>query len=406
MICYSNYTRTTGIFAPVVEGALMRRLVRGLVGAVATLVSLTGLPYAIYLLLAKAWNPQGSPAQKQPAEPTVSIVLPTYNEERIVENKLRDIVSLDYPMEKVEVVIVDSSDDDTREIIRSFFADRQTPELTLLEEDERRGLAPALNDAYAAASNEMVVKTDCDSKVAADALREAAANLADPDVGAVTGRNVDVLGGSDVEEGYRDVQATIQTLESHLDSTLIFHGPFSAFENREIVPIDPDSIADDTELALKIRRNGKRVVFDPAIRYKEASHSAFNKRRSQKDRRAMGLIRLLLRNRDMLGRYGLYGGVVLPFNWWFMLISPWLMAVGIGLATILGLVVAGPFGLVVPASVGAFTLLGSRDKLGSLQAVYAVFDTQVSLLFAAVKLWRGEGSAVWDVDEELRDLYE
>ena len=398
--------QTVGVFVPVIERAGMRRLVRGLLSSVIALVSLTGLPYAIYLLLAKVWNPQGSPADKRPAEPTVSIVLPTYNEERIVENKLRDIVSLDYPMAKIEVVVVDSSDDDTREIVRRFFADRQAPQLTLLEEDERRGLAPALNDAYDAASNEMVVKTDCDSKLAVDSLREAAANLADPDVGAVTGRNVDVLGGSEVEEGYRDVQATIQTLESHLDSTLIFHGPFSAFANDEIVSIDPDSIADDTELALKIRRNGKRVVFDPDIKYKEASHSAFGKRRTQKDRRAMGLLRLLLRNRDVLGRYGLYGSVVLPFNWWFMLVSPWLVAAGVGLATVLGFVVAGPVGLLVPASVGLVTLLGSRERLGSLQSVYAVFDTQVSLLFAAVKLWRGEGSAVWDVDEELREAYE
>ncbi|MBB6644709.1 glycosyltransferase [Halobellus ruber] len=384
----------------------MRRLVRRFLGSVVALLSLTGLPYVVYLLLAKVWNPHGSPADKRRAEPTVSIVLPTYNEERIVENKLRDIVSLDYPMAKIEVVVVDSSDDDTREIVREFFADREAPELTLLEEDERRGLAPALNDAYAAASNEMVVKTDCDSKLAPDALREAAANLADSDVGAVTGRNVDVLGGSDVEEGYRDVQATIQTLESHLDSTLIFHGPFSAFENDEIVPIDPDSIADDTELALKIRKNGKRVVFDPEIRYKEASHSAFGKRRTQKDRRAMGLIRLLLQHRDMLGRYGLYGGVVLPFNWWFMLVSPWLLAASIGLTTVLGLATAGPLGLIIPSGISIFTVLGSRDKLGPLQSVYAVFDTQVSLLFAAVKLRRGEGSAAWEVDEELRDVYE
>jgi len=63
-------------------------------------------------------------------------------------------------MEKVEVVIVDSSDDDTREIIREFFAERDAPSLTLIEEDERRGLAPALNDAYAATENDMIVKTD------------------------------------------------------------------------------------------------------------------------------------------------------------------------------------------------------------------------------------------------------
>ena len=384
----------------------MRRYVRMLLSSILLLLSITGLPYVVYLFLAKLWNPQGSPADKRAAEPTVSIVLPTYNEERIIENKLQDIVALDYPMEKIEVVIVDSSDDDTRELIRDFFAERTTPTLTLIEEDERRGLAPALNDAYDAAANEMVVKTDCDSKLAPDVLREAAANLADPDVGGVTGRNVDVLGGSDVEEGYRDIQATIQTLESHLDSTLIFHGPFSAFENSEIVPIDPDSIADDTELALKIRKGGKRVVFDPAIQYKEASHSAFGKRRSQKDRRAMGLLRLLFQYRDMLGRYGLYGSIVLPFNWWFIFVSPWLLVVCLGLTTVFGVVVAGPLGLMVPASVGMFTALGSRDRLGLLQPVYAVFDTQVSLVFATMKLLRGEGSAVWEIDEELRDVYE
>ncbi|WP_410764650.1 glycosyltransferase [Haloferax sp. DFSO60] len=384
----------------------MRTLARRLAKEVMFLLSLTGIPYLLYGLFYYILGPEGSPADKREAEPSVSIVLPTYNEERIIENKLDDIAAFDYPMEKVEVVIVDSSDDSTRDIIHDWFDERDAPTLNLIEEDERRGLAPALNDAYAAAENEMVVKTDCDSKVAPDALREAAANLADPDVGAVTGRNADVLGGSQVETGYRDIQAHIQTLESHLDSTLIFHGPFSAFENDEIVPIDPDSIADDTELALLIRRNGKRVVFDPDIRYKEASHSDFSKRRTQKDRRAMGLIRLLFQHRDALGRYGLYGSAVLPFNWWFMIVSPWLIAGTLAAATLAGLALAGPLGLVVPGALAAFVKLGSREKLGPLQAAYALFDTQVSLLFACVKLLRGEGSAIWEVDEELRDQYE
>ena len=378
---------------------------RRLLAAAAGILGLTGLPYLAYLGLDVVLDPEGSPAEKRAAEPSVSIVLPTYNEERIVEGKLSELVALDYPMEKVEVVIVDSSDDDTREIVREFFEDREVPTLTLIEEDERRGLSPALNDAYAAASNEMVVKTDCDSRIADDALREAAANLADPDVGAVTGRNADVLGGSEVEAGYRGIQSRIQVLESHLDSTLIFHGPFSAFENGNIVPIDPDSIADDTELALRIRKQGKRVVFDPAIRYKEASHSGFRKRRQQKDRRAMGLIRLLWRQRSMLGRYGNYGRIVLPFNWWFMLASPWLLMAGIVSSSIAAIGVGGPFGLAVPASLGGFVVAGSRDSLGPLQAAYSLFDTQVSLFKASVNLLRGQGSAMWDVDQELREVY-
>jgi cellulose synthase/poly-beta-1,6-N-acetylglucosamine synthase-like glycosyltransferase len=373
--------------------------------AAGTLLVITAVPYLAFLGLYAWMRPSGSPVAKRPAEPTVSIVLPTYNESRIIEAKLDDLLTLDYPMEKIELVVVDSSTDETRDLIREYFADIDAPDLRLIKEDERRGLAPALNEAYEAAEREMVVKTDCDSKLPPNVLREAAANLANPEVDAVTGRNVEVLGGSKVESGYRGIQSHIQQLESHLDSTLIFHGPFSAFENDAIMPIDPNSIADDTELALKIRKNGKRVIFDPTVQYMEASHSAFDKRRTQKDRRAMGLIRLLIQHRDMLGGHGKYGRIVLPFNWWFMLVSPWLLVVVISMMTVTGLFVAGPFGLIVPISIILFILLGSGDQLGPIQPLYAVFDTQVSLVFATVKLLRGEGSAVWEIDEELRDAY-
>ncbi|WP_231183000.1 glycosyltransferase [Haladaptatus sp. DYF46] len=374
--------------------------------AAAVVIAVAAIPYLCFLALYGLIRPDGSPARKRESEPTVSVILPTYNESDIIEKKLDDLLELDYPMEKVELVVVDSSDDETPDLIREYFADHEHPSLNLIEEEERRGLAPALNDAYAAAENEMVVKTDCDSYTANDVLRVAAANLADPEVSAVTGQNADVLGGSEVEEGYRGVQAHIQTLESHLDSTLIFHGPFSAFENDAIVPIDPESLADDTELALKIRRNGKRVIFDPEIRYSEASHSDFGKRRLQKDRRGMGLIRLLVQHRDALGKHGKYGRLVLPFNWWFMIVSPWLVALGVGLMTGGALVATGPFGLVVPAGLWLFVRLGGSDRLGSLQPVYAIFDTQVSLFRASIELLRGEGDGTWEIDEELREAFE
>ncbi|GAA0285794.1 glycosyltransferase [Halobacterium noricense] len=374
--------------------------------AAVTLAVVTAAPYFAYLGLYAWIRPNGSPAQKSEWEPSVSIVLPTYNEAGIVETKLDDVLAFDYPMEKVEVVVVDSSTDKTREIIREFFADLDEPDLVLLEEDERRGLAPALNDAYEVASNEMVVKTDCDSKVASDALREAAANLADDEIAAVTGSNVEVLGGSEVESGYRGVQSHIQQLESHLDSTLIFHGPFSAFENDALLPIDPNSLADDTELALKIRRQGGRVIFDPAVKYMEASHSQFVKRRKQKDRRGMGLIRLLVQHRDALGGYANYGKVVLPFNCWFMIISPWLMTATLVVGTGAAVSMFSMGGVAFPLAVGGFAYLGQKDLLGPVQALYSVFDTQVSLLRASVELLKGEGDGMWDVDSELREAFE
>ncbi|WP_049921428.1 glycosyltransferase [Halopiger djelfimassiliensis] len=382
----------------------MKRLVEALFGVVA----LTGLPYLWYLCLYYLRRPTGTPADTRPQTPPVSIVLPTYNEAAIVGSKLENLVALDYPMDRVEIVVVDSSDDGTAERVETFFAGRSEPELTLVRRDEREGLATALNEAYAVASNELVVKTDCDSRIAADAVRTAAANLADPDVAAVTGRNAEVIGDSDVERGYRNLQTRIQMLESHLDSTLIFHGPFSAYEREAIVPIDEDSMADDTELALKIRRNGDRVVFDPDIRYREAAHSAFGKRREQKDRRAVGLLRLLWRQRDALGRHGTYGRVVLPFNWWFMVVSPWLVAGTLALATVGSLAVLGPAGLAVPAAVVGVTALGSRDALGPIQPLYSLFDAQISLLRASVALLRDRDDethdGTWDPDRELREV--
>ncbi|NHN40919.1 glycosyltransferase [Halorubellus sp. JP-L1] len=379
-----------------------------LVFAAAVAVALTLAPYVAFGVLYAIVRPSGSPAAKEAAEPEVSIVLPTYNESGIVEQKLEDVMALSYPMEKVELVVVDSSEDETPEIIREFFADREHPELNLIEETERRGLAPALNDAYAAAEHEMVVKTDCDSLLPEDVLREAAANLADDDVAAVTGTNVEVLGGSEVESGYRGVQSHIQTLESHLDSTFIFHGPFSAFENDAITPIDPNSLADDTELALRIRRQGpeNRVVFDPAVRYKEASHSAFRKRRTQKDRRGMGLIRLLAQHRDALGKHGNYGTVVLPFNWWFMIVSPWLVMLDVLLVGAAAASVHVLAGVGVLAALAGFVALGSRDSLGPLAPLYSLFDTQVSLFRASIELLRGKGDGTWEVDEELREAFE
>ena len=373
-----------------------------LLAVAVVLLAVTALPYVSYVALLGWLQPSGSPAEKAPYEPTVSIVLPTYNEAAIVEQKLEDICALEYPMEKLEVVVVDASTDETPDLVRSFFAGRPAPEFELLEEADRRGLASALNDGYAAASNEIVVKTDCDSELATDAVSEAVTNFADETVDGVTGRNAEILSGSAVEASYRGLQGRIQTLESHLDSTFIFHGPFSAFRRDAIVPVDPASLADDTELAVRIRRNGGRVVYDPAVRYREDAHSSFTKRRKQKDRRAMGLIRLLVQQREALGSHGRYGRVVLPFNWLFMILSPWLMVAGLATLTLGVFLQAGLLAATIPIGLLAFVGLGSRDALGPAQPLYAVFDSQVSLLSAAVTLLRTDVDGTWEKDSELR----
>nr|WP_282594780.1 glycosyltransferase [Halomarina salina] len=371
------------------------------------LLVVAAVPYLLFGVVYAWFRPSGSPIEKAPYEPTVSIVLPTYNEAGIVERKLADVAALDYPSEKLELVVVDASDDRTPDIVASYFEGvEDAPTVRVIREESRKGLAVALNEGYAAASNEIIVKTDCDSTVAPDALREAMANFADPAVGGVTGRTGEVLGGSEVESDYRGIQGHIQTLESHLDSTFIFHGPFSAFRRDLVVPVDSDSLADDSELALRIRRGGHRVVFDPAVRYSEAAHSGFRQRRTQKDRRAMGLIRLLTRQASALGRHGWYGRAVLPFNWLFMIVGPWLLALGLTVLTVGSLLSFGVAGAALPAALAAFVAVGSRDALGPLQPFYALFDTQVSLLHAGLALQFTSADGLWEPEAELREAFD
>lgn len=370
-----------------------------------TLFLLIIIPYSFLIGLILKYAKKGSPAIKNENKPTVSIVIPTYNEDLLIGKKLDNIFELEYPHELIEVVIIDSSTDNTPEIIRNY--QKKYNNIRLIGEGERAGLATALNKAYAAAKNQIVVKTDCDSFLHKDALLRMAANFADPEVGGVCGKQV-VINQSKVEEGYRSIQSKLQIVESWLDSTIIFHGPFSAYRKDLIVPIDTASLADDSELAVKIRKQGYRTIIDPDIMFYEASQSRFFKRRMQKDRRGKGLIRLLLQHKDVLfnPKYGKYGMVVFPMNYFMMIVSPYLL-----LALFLSVLFAvysytmpGVIGLC--AAVFAFLYLGQADKLFILEPIYSFVDTQISLLVGGLGLVFGKkSSGTWEVDKELRETY-
>ena len=365
----------------------------------------TLFPYLFYVLIYLLIQPNPPSLDAPNSLPSVSIVLPTFNESSIIEKKLNDLFSLDYPLDKLELVVIDSSTDDTPAIISSFFRDVKTIQLTLIQESERRGLAVALNEAYSAATHDIVIKTDCDSLLDPSCLKKVVSHFSDENVGAVTGTNAEVIGGSKVESGYRNIQSYIQLLESHFDSTFIFHGPFSAFRKNCIVPITEDSLADDTELALNIRKQNFKVLFDPNIKFKEAAHSAFWKRRLQKDRRAVGLVKVLLQNKNLLYKCGLYGSFVLPFNWWFLILSPWFVFLSLLSATMAIFSVSPSMTAIALLIFLASMWLGQKDSLGPLQIFYSLFDTQVSLLRSHLLLLsKKDMDGMWDVDSNLREM--
>jgi cellulose synthase/poly-beta-1,6-N-acetylglucosamine synthase-like glycosyltransferase len=366
---------------------------------------LIALPYSIYLALILFYKKPPALAITDPEpRPEVSIVIPTYNEEAIIGKKLDNVLDLDYPPELLEVVVVDSSTDKTPDIIKGY--QKKFQNLRLIQET-RKGLASALNTGYALARNEIVIKTDCDSLLEKDVLFRVASDFANTAIGGVTGKQV-VINKSRVEESYRSLQSRVQIAESCIDSTIIFHGPFSAYRKNLIVPIDPNSLADDSELAIKIRKQGYRTIIDPEIKFYEASQSAFFKRRMQKDRRGKGLIRLLLRHKDVLfnSEYGNYGKLVFPMNYFMMIFSPYLILLLFSVIFYMlyeysSMAAASAFILLV-----FFAYLGQANKLHIFEPLYSFLDTQISLLVGGLSLVFGkESGGTWEVDQELRGAY-
>jgi len=125
-------------------------------------------------------------------EPTVTIIVPTYNEAHVIVNKLQNIEKLDYPKDKLEVIIVDSaSTDGTANITKKYITENEVAlRILVLEESHRSGKAKALNYALQHASGEIIATSDADCLWATDSLRNAVRYLSDSSVAAVCGSEV------------------------------------------------------------------------------------------------------------------------------------------------------------------------------------------------------------------------
>lgn len=323
--------------------------------------------------------------------PYVSIVVPTFNEESIIIDKLTDLMRLDYPSDKLEVVFVDSSSDRTSELIGSYNGRFR---LRIIVENERKGLATALNLGYSDSKGEIVVKSDCDA-VSHDeqALKKLVSHFQDPHIGGVScvySNSYEALEGS-----YRGLLTRLQSRESNLDSTIIAHGAFVGFRRKLIEPIDSQSAADDTELFVKIRKKGYRCIVDPTIVFQEIRPQDAYSVRSQRSRRAYGIIRVIFSNLDALfnPNYGKYGLIVFPSNFFMLVLFPPLF-IATGLLFVYGLLSEfGIWGILI--SIFLVVAWVFARKTGRPRELLTFVDTQEVALLGLFLFLSRKPKHVW-----------
>jgi len=213
------------------------------------------------------------PVRKAPIEPFISLIVPAYNEERSIEEKILTALDLDYPDDKYEVIVVsDGSSDRTVELAKKHEDGRRVKVIAF---QKNRGKISALNEVTPAVQGEIVAYSDASSMPERSSLRMLAENFADPEVGAVSG--VYRLSQKDKarlgrQEGvYWKYETFLKLKESEIDSILGCHGSLYAIR-KALYPSPAASIInDDYVIPLRILHKGWRVAYEPrAVAFEEA----------------------------------------------------------------------------------------------------------------------------------------
>lgn len=280
--------------------------------------------------------------------PSVSIVVPAHNEEKVVSRKLQNIAAINYPSEKIEVILVDDcSDDKTGEIASQALNELSLNGKTIIN-SERLGVNASYNRGIAESRSDLILTTDVDVTFDKDALINAVKALNSfRDAGGVTGKMIpvssDLTSAVLVEKSYRDLYDSTSTSESAIHSTFPGYTCFILMKKSAFSPLPINYGSSDGNISLSIIKKGLRFLSIPGISFYEPISLKVAEQRRQKVRRAARLIQSIFANKDMLfkNEYKSFGSTIFPLRFAMMTLSPLLFFIGIA-ATALATMCVSP----------------------------------------------------------------
>jgi len=264
-------------------------------------------------------------------QPFVSVLVATYNEEKVIAKRIENLFTLDYPKNKYEVLVVDSgSTDRTTEIVEKFIgqSNQSQPDLKLIKEDTRRGKASAINLGKEQAKGEIVLIADANSIFDENVLWEMMPHFKNPEIGAVSGRYFisnpnKILSSS--EAFYWEIEHIMMLGESYLDSISTVIGTISAWR-KELMNFRPTTISEDLDMTIQTRRNGYKVKYEPDAMVYEPSATASEDQIKQRKRTSTGTIQNMFKHINyFLPPRNLYTLLIFPSHKVLAMFSPFIL---------------------------------------------------------------------------------
>lgn len=222
----------------------------------------------------------------------VGIIVPAYNEEKVLLQKIENLRSLDFPKDRLQVIFVsDGSTDNTNQILQSV----QDANFDCILLSERKGKANALNQAVARAKNPILVFCDASTLFELDAIRKLVRHFAEPSVGAVCGA-VRYQAGADAQQtegAYWKYESALRMMEARLGAILNASGCIFALRRECYSPIPQSTILEDFVIPMRARRLGLSVLYDPEAVAIEFPASTVSGEFTRRVRLAVGSFRAL-----------------------------------------------------------------------------------------------------------------
>jgi cellulose synthase/poly-beta-1,6-N-acetylglucosamine synthase-like glycosyltransferase/spore germination protein YaaH/peptidoglycan/xylan/chitin deacetylase (PgdA/CDA1 family) len=271
----------------------------------------------------------GKPAEVASYRPKVAVLIPAYNEEKVIERTIRAALNSNYPNLRV-IVIDDGSKDRTLEVARKAFAGEAAAGKVLILDKPNSGKAEALNFGIEHIGDaELFVGIDADTIIAQDAISRLVPHFINPKVGAIAG-NAKVGNRVNLWTRWQALEyITSQNFERRaldvLGAVSVVPGAIGAWRVsavREAGGFHIDTVAEDADLTMALLRRGYRVEYeDMALAYTEAPTNA-NALMRQRFRWSFGILQAVYKHRGVFARKGVLGWVALPNIVIFQILLP------------------------------------------------------------------------------------
>lgn len=359
---------------------------------------------ALALVKKNGFQKNGKPVQDEDL-PAISVVVPCYNEAGILQQKIENCLSADYPVHKISFLfITDGTTDQSSRILAQY------PAITHIHKEKRAGKAAAINRAMQFVPSGIVFFSDANSMVNKEAFRRMAVHFSDPETGCVSGEKKVLLQHSEnasaAGEGiYWKYESFVKKMDAACNTSVGAIGELMAIRRSLFQPLSENTILDDFILSMQIAAAGYRIVYEPrAIASEEASLN-MEEELKRKTRIATGNWQAL---------YHLSGKIKIshtPFlffqyiiqRWVKRAISPFLLLFIFGLNAVL--VQAGNncyaillyvqlFFYIVAAA--GYLLRNRKTKLGLLFAPYYFCTINYAAIAGLIRLLRGTDSGIWE----------